>query len=298
LVHAYSPSPMDYSVRAARPDDADAIAGFTQNTFDWGDYIPQVFPDWIADERGRVVVAVDEDDIAVAISRGVMLSDTELWLQGARVSEQWRRKGIASDLGEALIEWGARQGARVARLLTEGWNDPAQRQVEHGGFHRTGIWMLASRTVLDRGPVVSGNGGQRAKARRKLEIAHSSEAIPAWVSWRSGPLLQPARGLHVDGWRWSRLTAEHLERAGERGRLWNSQAGWLVTRADEESLYIEWLECGPEDIDDMLRAIVDLATDSPARELRITVPSVDWLAEALSKAGFETEPLYLYERPL
>jgi hypothetical protein len=157
---------------------------------------------------------------------------------------------------------------------------------------------MASRAVFDRGPVISGNGGQRAKARRKLEIAHSSEAIPAWVSWRSGPLLQPSRGLHVDGWRWSRLTAEHLERAGKNGRLWSSQAGWLVTRADDESLYIEWLECGPQDIDDMLRAIIDLATDSPARELRITVPNVDWLAEALARAGFENEPLYLYERPL
>ncbi len=289
---------MEYAIRTARPGDADAIASFTQDTFDWGDYVSDVFSEWIGDDNGRVMVAVDSDDTAIAMSRGVMLSDTELWLQGARVSEPWRRRGIATGLGESLIEWGEARGAQIARLLTEGWNGPAQLQVEQSGFHRAGDWVMAWRAISEQQPVIGGNGGQRAKAHRKLEIAHSSEALPAWVSWRSGPLVQPAHGLYTDGWRWSRLLAEHLEHAGRHGRLWTSQAGWLVTRPDAESLYVEWLECGPEDIDDMLRAVMDLATDAGVAEVRIIVPDVDWLSVALQQAGFELGTLYLYERYL
>jgi GNAT superfamily N-acetyltransferase len=289
---------MSYAIRPARPEDIDSIAGFTQDTFDWGDYVVEVLPHWVSDERGRVMVAVDEKDTPVAMSRGVMMSDTELWLQGARVSQDWRRRGIASALGESLVDWARDRGARVARLLTEGWNEPAQRQVEQSGFRRAGEWAIARRSVSDREPVASSNGGQRAKARRKLEIAHSSEADPAWVSWQSGPLARPARGLHVDGWRWSWLTAEHLERAGKKGRLWSSQAGWLVTRHDSDGLYVEWLECGPDDIVDLIRSTVDLAIDADVAELRIIVPAVDWLIDALSQTGFEIEPLYIFERAL
>jgi GNAT superfamily N-acetyltransferase len=289
---------MSYTIRPARPDDGDAIAGFTQDTFTWGDYVSAAFPDWIADERGRVMVAVDDDDRAIALSRGVMLSDTELWLQGARVSEPWRRQGVASALGEALIDWAIDQGARIARLLTEGWNEPAQRQVERSGFRCAAEWMLYWHSVSDGKPDRSGNGGQRAKARRRLEIAHSSEAVPAWVSWRSGPLVRAARGLYVQEWRLARLTVDYLELAGKQGRLRTSQAGWVVTRHEGDSLYIEWLECGPDDIDDMIRSLIDLAVDASVKELRIIVPKVGWLITALANVGFENESLYLYERPL
>lgn len=289
---------MDLKIRPARADDAPAIAEFTAETFEWGDYIPEVFLHWLESEDGRVMVAVDASDKAVALGRGLMMSPTELWMQGARVSTEWRRQGIASAIGEALIEWARGRGARIARLLTEGWNEPAQRQVEKSGFARTSDWIVGRRTIGDIKPATSGNGGQRARARRKLELAHSSEAIPAWVSWTAGPLVRPARGLHVDGWRWSELTAEHLVQAGKKGRLWSSQAGWVVTRRDGDTFYADWVDCGPDDIDDMFRSVADLAVESRAETLRITVPDIDWLAAALRKVGCEIHHMYIYELPL
>ena len=134
---------MDYVIRQARPEDADAIGGFTTDTFEWGDYITEVLPHWMAAENGCVMVAADENDQPVALGRGLMISGTELWLQGARVSEQWRRRGLASAIGESLVTWATERGARVARLLTEGWNEPAQRQVPP-------IGQLDRRTPGDR----------------------------------------------------------------------------------------------------------------------------------------------------
>ena len=289
---------MDYVIRQARPEDADAIGGFTTDTFEWGDYITEVLPHWMAAENGCVMVAADKNDQPVALGRGLMISGTELWLQGARVSEQWRRRGLASAIGESLVTWATERGARVARLLTEGWNEPAQRQVEKTGFRRSGNWIVGRRAIASEEPVAPTNGGQRAKARRKLGLAHSSEAVPAWVSWRSGPLVGPARGLHVDGWRWAQLTTDHLIQAGKRGALWSSQGGWVVTRRDGEALYVEWLDCGPDDIDDMMRSIVDHAFEQRADVLRVTVPDVDWVTAALQRVGCELHQMFIYERAL
>jgi len=289
---------MDVNIRRAHTGDADAIAAFTVDTFEWGDYVADMLPAWLTAENGIVLVAADADDRAIALGRAQMLSSTEAWLQGTRVNPQWRRRGIASSVTGALIDWAKEQGGRVARLLTEGWNEPAQRQVEKSGFVHTSTWVVAGRALTKTEPTTSGNGGKRARARRKLELAHSSEAIPAWVSWTSGPLIRPARGLHADGWRWAELTADHLTRAGKHASLWSSQAGWVVTRVDGDVLYVDWLECGPDDIDDMVRSIVDMAFAAHAGRLRITVPEVDWLVTALERAGFESNSMLIYEMPL
>lgn len=289
---------MEPTIRHARESDHDAIAAFTTDTFEWGDYVADVFPDWLADRTGCVMVGVDEEDVPVAVGRGAMLSRTEMWLQGARVSEQWRRRGLASAVSEAIVGWAQQQGARVARLGTEDWNTPAQRQVEKVGFRAVGDWVIAVRPTPVAEPSTSSNGGKRARARRKLERAHSTEATPAWISWRSGPLVQPARGLHSWHWRWARLELEHLIAGAKHGELWSSPAGWVLARIDEERLTVGWLECGPDDAEQMIRAIVDLAQDAGTDRIHLPVPAVDWLITTLEASGFDLHPMVIYERPL
>ncbi|MCP4306554.1 MAG: GNAT family N-acetyltransferase [bacterium] len=289
---------MSFSIRPARANDIANIAVFTANTFEWGDYVADELPGWLADVNGQVMVAADHDDVAVAMGRGLLLSPTEMWFQGARVSEPWRRRGIASAIGDALGEWAKERQARVARLVTESWNTPAQRQVEAIGFKARGNWVMASRQTTDVGPTTATNGGQRAKAHRKLELAHSSEAIPAWVSWRSGPLAGPSRGLHVHSWRWAQLTVDALEAAAKEGALWSSQTGWVTARRNEDRLSVGWLDCGPDDARDMIKSLVDLAFETRAERLQVTVPELDWLVAGLQSSGCELHPMIVYERPL
>ena len=70
------PHPMTYSIRHARGSDKDAIASFTQDTFEWGDYVTDQFDRWLEDPNGHLIVGVDENDTAVAISFAALLS---LW---------------------------------------------------------------------------------------------------------------------------------------------------------------------------------------------------------------------------
>jgi GNAT superfamily N-acetyltransferase len=289
---------MKTNLRRAVAADKAAIAGFTADTFEWGDYVADAFSDWISDPDGIVMVATDDNDDAVAMGRGLLLSETELWMQGARVSPSWRRRGLATEIGAELMAWGRGRGALVARLGTEAWNVPARRQVESAGFRAVGEWVVAMRSVPSEEPATSSNGGQRAKARRKLERTHSSESIPAWVSWRSGPLVQPARGLHSWHWRWSQLEVDHLTAAAKRGELWSSQAGWAYVRQEDDRFSVGWLECGPDDAVDMMRSLLDLAIAVGTERLHIAVPAVPWLTAALESTNFSLHPMIVYEFPL
>ena len=275
-----------------------AITALSAEKFEWVDFVAEVFDEWIDDPNGQVRVATDDQDHPVAVGRGVMLSPTELWLQGARVSTEWRRQGLASAIGGELIDWARARGALVARLGTETWNIAARRQVESADFRPVGDWVVAVRQISSADPATPTNGGQRAKARRKLDRTHSSEAVPAWVSWRSGPLVGPARGLHSWHWRWARLELEHLTQAAKQGELWSSQAGWVYLRYEGDRMAVGWLECGPDDAADMIRSVVDLATAAEVERVLVTVPLVPWLVTALETMQFELHQMIIYERPL
>ncbi len=289
---------MNFSIRQGRASDAAAIARFSAATFEWGDYVADSFLEWVENPAAQVLVAVDPGDSAVAVGLGLKVSPTEAWLQGARVREDWRRRGIASAVGAALVEWARAQQAQVARLVVEDWSIAAQMQVEATGFRAVGSWVVAERSVEDTGPTTATNGGQRAKARRKLKMAHSSEAVPAWVSWRSGPLSGPARGLFAQGWQWTRLTVNHLEQAAREGALWQSQAGWAHVRLTADRATVGWLECAPNDATDMVRSIIDLASEAGAGAVQITVPDMEWLVDALVASSYGLHRVGVYAHGL
>ncbi len=289
---------MEYRIRPAGAADKASIAAFTQETFSWGDYVVDAFDRWLADPNGTLMVAVDATDTAIALGRGAMLSPTELWLQGARVHPDWRRKGIASALDHTMEEWAKGRGAQVSRLAIEDWNDPAQTQVEVIGFRPVGAWHSASRDVRTSAPTAGGNGGRRRPPLDRLVAAPSAEAAPAFMAWSSGTLGRSARGLLAVGWTWRRLTLDDLGRAAKANALWMAPAGWAMGAMDEDQLEIGWLETGPDEVGELLKSVLDLAAELGADSLNLKVPDVGWLTAELNRTGFTLHKLTLYSKPL
>ena len=283
---------MTYQLRPARPTDKDSLAPWTTHTFAWGDYVVDSFDDWLIQSNSLVLVAADDTDAPVAVARGVLLSPDELWLQGVRVHPEWRRLGIASDLGIKLQQWGSDHGAKVALLMTEDWNAAARDQVSAVGFRETAGWVRAFKATSHSGH------GVPAESRRRLRRASMGEASPAYMAWARSELARAGRRMLSISWQWRRLRPDDLERAAEHGALWSGPTGWAIAAPRDGTLEVGWMHTTESSAADHVAALAVVAEAESAGSIEIMVPAVTWLVEELEAAGFETESLLLHEKSL
>ena len=289
---------MEPVIRVARDADVTAISGWTHDTFEWGDYIADALPDWLARDDAVVLVA-ELDGAVVGVSSSRMLSPTEAWAQGTRIHPDHRRQGVGMSLAPALEVWAREQGARVMRSMVEDWNEAARSQSLKLGYREVAAWVRAGRAVGENSPVPEGNGGRRVPPAEGLRPAHSSEAASALMSWSGGELERAARGLlPIEVWRMRRLTPADLSEAAKRNGLLTGRPGWALIEQRDDALEVPWLACEETDAGAMLRALVDRAAAAGKEELRVMIPAVPWLVAALERRSFEIHPLRIYAKPL
>lgn len=284
-------------VRPALPSDREAIFEFTRDTFEWGDYVAEVFDEWLEREDTFVAVAEGEGNRPIAMGAVRMLSPKEAWYSAARVSPDYRGQGIAAKVSSELRSWAREHGAIVGRLLVEDWNKVAIRHIEKTGPRRIASVVRCTKPVGDASPSPSGNGGRRLPSKLRSRPAGSSEAQPAYASWSVGELGRASRGLIGVGWTFRRLTLADLESAAKASAFWEIGAGWaLAAPASDARFEVAWLETREEDAIDLIRSLVDLAIGSGSESIAIWVPAVDWMVQAARRLGFETSLLHVYAR--
>jgi GNAT superfamily N-acetyltransferase len=283
----------DPRIRAARPDDLPQIASFTADTFEWGDYVADAFDEWLDDDRGHVMVA-EVDGRVIGLGRVVLLSDREAWLHAARVHPDHRRSGIGAALNDHGCDWARARGAVVARLMTEDWNEPAIRQVTKLGYRRTASWAWAERRTDDGEVDPRTNGGRRVPGEERLTPGGSAEAEPAWIAWSTGELAVTGRQLYPIGWHFRTMTIDDVTAAARRRALWQCPSGWVVADVEDDGWHLSWVVTNDLDADRLLRAVLDRAQATSLSWIRVMVPRVAWMEDALRQAGFELHPAGIY----
>lgn len=209
----------DATVRQARTDDHEAVAGFTADTWpdrEPEDYVPEVFPEWVAsdgDDRRTAVAEVDGD--VVGLCRAQILTDDEAWLQGVRVAPDRRGEGHARALTEYLLDWAGDRGAAVARIFVFDWNATAMGHARAGGFDAVASCRFVRVEATSTAPDVAAD----------LESVHA--VGPAWQYWTGSDARRSTSGLGLDcdvTWAVSELTqpkmsgAEPVALVGDRTR--------------------------------------------------------------------------------
>ncbi|MEN8114958.1 MAG: GNAT family N-acetyltransferase [Actinomycetota bacterium] len=290
----------DVTIRPARTSDLEAIAAFTRDTFDWGDYVADVFLDWLDRDDMFVAVAAGPDDVPIAMGSVRMLSATEAWFHAARVHQDHRGHRIAGMIADEGSAWARDNGARIGRLLVEDWNEASIHHVEREGLRRVASVVRCTKPVGDASPSPNGNGGRRLPSKLRSRPAGSAEAQPAFASWSVGELGRAARGLFGIRWSFRRLTIEDLENAARGSAFWEIGAGWALAGPgwQPEEFEVGWLETRAEDASDLLRSLIDLAIGSGAESMAVWLPDVDWLTKTAKRLGFETELMHVYAREL
>lgn len=273
-------------MRRAREEDIPLILPWVQDTFDWGDYVPDVLPVWVADPDSVLLVAVDDHDRPWAITHALMLSASEGWLEGARVHPDRQRRGLGKALNEAGVAWLKEREATVVGLAAEADNEAVSNQMKLLGYLPISRWLHAQLEVP---------GDDVCPPGLHLRRAVSADVDPAWMFWSTSDLAHEGRGMLAEGWRWRKAKPEDLLAAVRRGDFFQAPTGWaIVDQPDETRLRLLWLATSRPDAPRLLEALLDLARSREVETVSLKVPSLPWLAETLIRAGAEPGEVIVY----
>jgi GNAT superfamily N-acetyltransferase len=270
--------------RSASHSDIAEIVGFTTNTFEWGDYVPEMIAEWIDDPSGVVMVAIDKTGI-VGLARVVLLSETEAWSHAARVRPDRRGEGIAGQLADVLLDWTRGRGVRITRLLVEDDNESSIRHIKKKGFRRVATAIRARRAIGDAAANPEGNGFRRAPSSVVARPISATDAPMLSAEWATSHCGRPLRGLIAEGWRFRTLTASVLTDAAHKGDVWQMGSSWAVALHERDLFDVSLVQTDAAEAFDAIRALIDLANQRGAEDFWMWIADIDWLIQAARRAG-------------
>jgi L-amino acid N-acyltransferase YncA len=275
--------------REASHDDVAEIVAFTTNTFEWGDYVPEMISEWIDDPSGVVMVAFDDSGIT-GLARVALLSETEAWSHAARVRPDRRGEGIAGQLADVLLEWSRDRGVRVTRLLIEDANQSSIRHIKKKGFRRVATVLRARRAIGDATPNPEGNGGRRTSSSVAARPINAADAPMLAAEWSSSKCGRPLRGLVAEGWRFHTLRESDVADAAHAGGLWQMGSSWAITRQEGTLFDVSLVNTDRTEASDTIRSLIDLANGRGAEDFWMWLSDIDWLAQAAKRSGCDITP--------
>jgi GNAT superfamily N-acetyltransferase len=207
-------NPMDnFTYRDARPEDREEIFAFTANTWEHGDYISYVFDDWLADRSGLFLVIEDTSTNRIAgLDKLTMIALGEAWFEGLRIRQEYRGRGLATQVQRHMIGEARRLGASTVRLLTRVNNVPIHLAAYRDGFSRIAHvrgfnWKLASAT-----------GQTPTTEVYNLRPATPEEAPILYHGWRQSSAYRVS-GLVNHSWSFRSTNVQEWRDAANNGLL-------------------------------------------------------------------------------
>jgi len=189
---------LKFAIREARASDKDFVLRFARSTFEWGDYIENVWDSWLADTSGKMFVATFRDT-PVGLIHAVTLKSGEAWLEGVRVAPEVRRMGVASLLNDASFKWALEHGAKIVRAVTDSTNYIAQKALVKYGFRFVSDWAVME---FD---------GCQLESHQNARLADESDLDTVWKFLRSSQRFKESGGLYSVVFRWKSLDKIDLQ---------------------------------------------------------------------------------------
>ena len=267
------------TIRPAQPDDRLAMERICAHTWEWGDYVPDVWDDWLADEEGMPIVGELEGRV-VALSRFRFQGPDQIWLEGMRVDPEYRRRGIGRKFLDHSIAFARERDARVVRLSTSYHNIAVHTLTAQAGMARVGSYQLRSADPLPGGPEPAILSAERA------------DRVHAFL--KDSPMLAYAHGLYSADWAWQELSPTRVNQLLEAGQFAArlTPDGRLAALAilhplpKDGELWIGFLDGEAAAISELATAIRGHAARLGSEQVQMLVSDVGWLRGALSEAGF------------
>lgn len=298
------PAGEELTMRPARPKDRDAVLAFCARTWPDGDYIAEVWDDWLRETHSVLLVGV-LGARPVALAHVKLLSGDEAWLEGVRVDPARRRLGLGRVLISRALVAARERGATVVRLGTDSDNLAAQ-----GLFARFGFERVAALVYYKAPSLAPDAPDGEAGAQSPASDAAAFERIWAWLEQSN---LAPLNGgLELLGWKARALTEPRLHAylaAGEVTLIeaWGTIAALAVARVRTPegdrppTLEVRYLDGAAEGIGRLALALRRLAGARGLAGVSLWLPDLLILRDAMDGAGYVhagPEAFWLYARDL
>jgi GNAT superfamily N-acetyltransferase len=184
--------------RHAKQSDKEDVLRFCTNTFEWGDYIEEVWDVWYSDPNGYLMIAEKNEMIAAVSHAYVCPNRNRIWLEGIRVNPDFRRRSIGTELIKKMVQYGKEQGAQEAAGLVSVKNVASQAMMERNGFVVTSRWIYCnSSTNVHQEP----DNGQA-----KIATLKDKEVMRSYL--KQSQIFRAAAENYAHLWRWYHL---HLD---------------------------------------------------------------------------------------
>ena len=283
-------------IRPAQPEDKAAVLAFCEQTWEWGDYIADVWDQWLADPSGRLMVAMLVGR-PVAVVHMQMVAPYECWLEGMRVDPAARRRGISRRLNTEAMNEARTLGATVARLAIRFDNVRSQQAAAQGGFEQIGTFLHYEAPA----EVLAG------EEQPRLALA---EDLPALMALLDRSTIYPAMGgLLYSGWSGRALTEEVMQEHLTADTVlalqqWDDFQAIAICGfqdADDTVLMVEYLDGTSEGIGRLAYGLRALAARNGLERVLVTIPDLLMLRDVLEGTGYQAVDsgvFWVYERLL
>lgn len=210
-------------IRPATSADKAAVLAFCSATWEHGDYVHEVWDDWLTHPDSTLLVGT-ADGRPVALAH-VIVQEGEGWCEGVRVAPELRGRGLGRTMLRACIVEARRRGAHVLRLLTS----------------RSNLAMLTLLPQLDFSHCFDATWFE-APAREPppgwAVVPLTASDLPQLLAdLADTPLLRATGGLYADGWSFATPTPARLREHLQRGQVVSVPGctGWAIVMDDGES---------------------------------------------------------------
>lgn len=274
-------------VRPVQAADKDRVLQFTAHTWGaGGDYIEDVFDEWLADRAGEFTAALVGNDV-VGIAKLTHLGSGEWWFEGLRIDPAFRRRGIALALNRHQVALARQLGGTVIRYMTGGENVGSQAIGARAGFQH----------MLTLAAYVATPDAQYERPALLTE-AH----LPALSGWLASPLVSYQHGTWRNGWQVRTISAAELVQAVRDKRVYglivdDTVRAYAVLRSaefDDDSedaaahprLRVDHLDGEAEALTTLARQLRGLAHATRREVVSAGISDYAPLVDAVTRAGY------------
>ena len=269
---------MDSLPRLASSSDKKDVLNFCQNTFSWGDYIHEVWDNWI--NEGNLIV-IKNDQIPVSMAHAGFYPDEKMiWIEGIRVSNNFRKKGLAQKMIHYFEGKAKSQEFKISRMLIASENNPSLELAKKLGYKIISKWnyfSLESKQISQQNTILSDSCLIDCKE------------------------LDMEKYDFIESWRWIPLTNERLKKLNSENKIFCQKIGnkiitlGIITESEsfENTIILEIL-FGTE-LETMIKFVQNIAYKKNYSKIRIlteleSLPEIENLENKF--------PFYLMEKKL